>query len=86
MSGNEYFELPPFTSTVTGCQTFSYGIFDDNLATSVPASLSLDLVSGFPNVRAVASNGALIQSYSFFIRVTEAGGAIKWTAQCTLNV
>ena len=85
-SGNEFFEIPPYTSAVTGCTTFTYEIFTNTGASSVPAGLSVDTVSNAPNIRVVAANGQLTSLYLFFIRVTEAGGAILWTSQCSLNI
>ena len=84
-SGQEYFELPPYTSVVIGCQTFTYELFDDTSASSSPSGLSVDLVNSAPNIRISADDGQLVTSYSFYIRVTEGGGAILWTSLCTLT-
>ena len=62
-SGNEYFEIPPFTSVVIGCTTLTYEIFTDTGASSVPAGLSVDTVSNSPDIRVVATNGQLISIY-----------------------
>ena len=78
-SGSEWFELPPYTSTVTGCNTFTYEIFTDTTAAASPVGLSVDTTSGAPNIRIVPDNTHLVQVQTFYIRVKEAGGAILWS-------
>ena len=85
VSGNEFFELPPYSSVVIGCNTFTYEIFDDILAATVPSGLSIDVVTNAPNVRVVPDDDQ-VNLYSFFIRVSEAGGAILWTSLCSLEI
>jgi hypothetical protein len=62
-SGYEYFEIPPYSSAVTGCTTYTYEIFTDTWASTAPAGLSVDTVSNSPNVRVVADNDQLTSVY-----------------------
>ena len=76
-SGNEFFEMPEFTSTVPACAQFTYEIWSNN---AISPTLTVDTTSNSGYVRAVPNDPDLVQTYYFWFKVIEDGGSEAWSS------